>query len=150
MKKHRAMIFIIILLVITGIMAMVYLNDREDIPENAIELSVRSESQYIDIEKIKYENVSGSRVNGKGEKIEVNASGLSLEKVLNDDGITEYDTISVVADDAYSAEITAKEMQDGLEAYLIQEEGEERLRLVVFGDKDSKRSVSNVAQIVVE
>lgn len=150
MKKHRAMIFIIILLVITGIMAMVYLNDREDIPENAIELSVRSESQYIDIEKIKYENVSGSRVNGKGEKIEVNASGLSLEKVLNDAGITEYDTISVVADDAYSAEITVKEMQDGLEAYLIQEEGEERLRLVVFGDKDSKRSVSNVAQIVVE
>ena len=57
---------------------------------------------------------------------------------------------SVVADDSYSAEITAEEMGNAVEAYLIQEEGESRLRLIVFGDKDSKRSVSNVAQIIVE
>ena len=150
MKKLRAKLCIIILLIITGMIALIYLNGREDVPENAIEVKYEEETQYMDVEKLEYAEVSGTRVNGKGEEIEVKAQGVSLEKILKDIKITECETISVVADDAYNAEIAGEELQAGLEAYLIQEEGEERLRLVVFGDKDSKRSVSNVVQIIVK
>ena len=146
MKKHRAIIIIVILVIITGIIAMMHFNTREEVPEGAIEVSFGEETYVVDIHELSYEQVTGTRVNGKG----VEASGILLENVLEGVGITEYSKVSVVADDSYSAEITAEEMGNAVEAYLIQEEGESRLRLIVFGDKDSKRSVSNVAQIIVE
>lgn len=150
MKKHRAIIFIVIMFVITGIMTLLHFKSREEIPENAIEIIYEEETYMIDITELDYKEVSGIRVNGKGEEIEVRALGIALKAVLDEAKITEYDMVSVVADDAYSAQITAEEIQDGLESYLIQEDGEERLRLVVFGDKDSKRSVNNVVRIIVE
>ena len=149
MKKHRAIIFIVILLAVTGVMAWIHFNTREDVPEGAIEVVYGEEKQILDISKLDYEQVSGTRVNGKGEEIEINAPGISVKDVLGELGITKYGAVSVVADDAYSADILGEEIENGLEAYFIQEEGEARLRLVVLGDKDSKRSVSNVAQIVV-
>jgi len=150
MKKHRAIIFIVILVIITGIIAMIHLHTREEVPEGAIEVSLGEETYVVDIQELSYEQVTGTRVNGKGEEKTVEASGILLKNVLEGVGITEYGKISVVADDSYSAEITAEEMENAVEAYLIQEEGESRLRLIVFGDKDSKRSVSNVVQIIVD
>ena len=150
MKKHKAIIFIVILLVITGILGVVHLKTRDAVPEGAIEIVSLDETQIVDITKLGYEEVSGTRVNGKGEEIAIEALGIYLGTVLEDAGIKEYETLSVVADDAYSVELSAVEIADGLEVYLIQEEDEVRLRMVVFGDKDSKRSVSNVAQIIVK
>ena len=150
MKKHRAIIIIVILVIITGIIAMMNLHTREEVPEGAIEVSFGEETYVVDIHELSYEQVTGTRVNGKGEEKTVEASGILLENVLEGVGITEYSKVSVVADDSYSAEITAEEMGNAVEAYLIQEDGESRLRLLVFGDKDSKRSVRNVAQIIVE
>ena len=69
---------------------------------------------------------------------------------LEEADVTEYEEVSVVADDGYNAELSFIEIADGIEAYLIQEEGEESLRLVVLGEKDSKRSVSNVTRIIIE
>lgn len=149
MKKHRAIIFVVILLIITGIIAMIHFNTREDVPEGAIEVSFGEETYVVDISKLSYETVTGVRVNGKGEEKTIEASGILLGDVLLDVGITEFGEVSVIADDAYSAELTWEEVMDSSKAYLIQEEGEERLRMIVFGDKDSKRSVSNVAQIAV-
>ena len=150
MKKHKAIIFIIFLLVLTGILSAVHLKTRNTVPEGAIEIVSGDEAQIVDITKLDYEEVSGTRVNGKGEEIEVNAPGIYFGTVLEEAGISRYETVAVIADDAYSAEFSFTEIADGIEIYLIQEEGEERLRLVVFGEEDSKRSVSNVAQIIVK
>ena len=150
MKKYRAIIFIVLLMLITGVMAALHLKSREEVPEGAIEVSYGEEKYIVDIHELAYENVSGIRVNGKGEEIPVEGAGILLKDLLAKLEITEFVTVSVVADDAYSADVTAEEIKNNIEAYLIQEEGEERLRLVVFGDKDSKRSVSNVAQIIVK
>ena len=150
MKKYRAIIFIVLLMLITGVMAALHLNSREVVPEGAIEVSYGEEKYIVDIHELAYENVSGIRVNGKGEEIPVEGAGILLKDLLAKLEITEFVTVSVVADDAYIADVTAEEIKNNIEAYLIQEEGEERLRLVVFGDKDSKRSVSNVAQIIVK
>ena len=150
MRKHRAVIFIVILLIVTGIMTMLHFNTREEVPEGAIGVVSGEDTCIIDIHELVYEQVTGTRVNGKGEEKEVNASGVLLKNVLAEAGITEYEKVSVVADDAYSVEVSAEEVEDETKIYLIQDEEEVRLRLIVFGDKDSKRSVSNVAQIIVE
>ena len=150
MRKHRATIFIIILLIITGVVAAIHLGTREEVPEGAIEVVCGEEKNIIDITKLDYEQVTGTRMNGKGEEIEIDAPGIYFGSFLEEAGVTEYEMVSVVADDGYSAELSFIEIADGIEVYLIQEEGEARLRLVVLGEKDSKRSVSNVAQIIVE
>ena len=150
MRKHRAVIFIVILLIVTGIMTMLHFNTREEVPEGAIGVVSGEDTCIIDIHELVYEQVTGTRANGKGEEKEVNASGVLLKNVLAEAGITEYEKVSVVADDAYSVEVSAEEVEDETKIYLIQDEEEVRLRLIVFGDKDSKRSVSNVAQIIVE
>ncbi len=67
---------------------------------------------------------------------------------LAQEHITGYSKVSVVSDDSYSAELTADEVKEDGKVYLLNEE--DSLRLVVFGDENSKRSVSNVVQIVVE
>ena len=61
----------------------------------------------------------------------------------------EYEKVTVVSDDSYSAEVLKEEVEEGTRAFLILGD-ENELRLVVFGDTNSKRSVSNVAQVVVE
>ena len=150
MKKNKALLMIGVLLAITVFAAIAHLSIRKNVPESAIEVLAGEESQIVDIAELAYEQVTGIRVNGKGEEKEISTSGILLKSVLAEAGITEYAKVSVVADDAYSVDILAKEVTDNTKVYLIQEEGEERLRLIVFGDEDSKRSVSNVMQIIVE
>jgi len=150
MKKHRAVVFIIILLVITGIASVIHLRTRNEVPEGAIEVISGEDTYIVDIAKLTYEQVTGTRVNGKGEEKEVNASGILLKEVLAEAGITEYGIVSVVADDAYSVEVSAEEVDKPSSVYLIQDEEDVRLRLIVFGDKDSKRNVSNVVQLIVK
>ena len=149
MKKHKVKIFVIALLILTIIAALVHLNTREAVAEGTLLISAGGETITVDISKFDYEQVTGTRVNGKGEERTVDAPGITLKNVLARENIQDYTKVTVMADDSYSAEITAEEVEDGSKAFLIVEE-ENELRLVVFGDTNSKRSVSNVAQIVVE
>ena len=96
MKKHRAIIIIVILVVITGIIAMMHLHTREEVPEGAIEVSFGEETYVVDIHELSYEQVTGTRVNGKGEEKTVEASGILLKNLLEGVGITEYGKVSVV------------------------------------------------------
>ena len=65
MKKHRAIIFITILLIITGIMTMIHLRTREEVSEGAIEVTSGEDTSIVDITELSYETVTGIRVNGK-------------------------------------------------------------------------------------
>lgn len=56
----------------------------------------------------------------------------------------------VTAADEFSAVLTAQEVTEEGRVYLLREEGEERPRLIVFGDADSKRRVKDVARIEAE
>lgn len=144
MKTRKTLIFITVLLAITGIVAFAHLSTREEVPENGIQVTVGEEKVILNIEKLSYEEVTGTYVTGKGEEREVNSPGILVKDVLSEAGVENYTIVSVVADDSYSVEITDEDS----EAYLIREE--ESLRLIVFGDKDSKRNVKNVVEIIVE
>ena len=110
---------------------------------------VRDQSISLDISKFDYQQVSGIRMNGKGEEIPVEGLGVAIKDVLTQAKVNEYELVRVISDDSYSAEISAEEVADSTKAFLLLDE-ENELRLVVFGDTNSKRSVSNVVQIVVE
>ena len=150
MKNHKPLLIIGLLLTITMVVACIYFVTREDVPEDVMQVIVGEKTYTVDISGLDYQYVNGTRVNGKGEEKEVRAQGVLVKDILAELEITGFESISIVADDAYHVEISKDEVYNDTKVYLIQEEREERLRLVVFGDKDSKRSVSNVAQILVE
>ena len=149
MKKHKVIIFTVVLILLTVAAAVIHLNTREVVAEGSLLLISGDKELALDISEFAYEQVNGVRVNGKGEEIPVEGFGVAVKEVLAQAKVTEYERIKVISDDSYQAEMSAEEVEDGTKAFLILDE-EKKLRLVVFGDTNSKRSVSNVAQIVVE
>ena len=149
MKKHKALIFVIGLLLLTAVAAGAHLLTRDQVTEGTVQLIHGEKTYELEIGELDYKEVTGTRMNGKGEEIPVKASGILLKDVLELKSIVGYSKVKVVSDDSYSAELTVEEVKNDTKAYLLHEE-EGKLRLVVFGDKNSKRSVSNVMQIVVE
>ena len=80
-----------------------------------------------------------------GKSTEVVISDLVLEQVEIPAGVQ----ATVTADDEYNATVTAEELAAPGKVYLMmQEEG--GIQLVVFGDANSKRNVSNVKRVMVE
>ena len=148
MKSNKIKIFSAILVVCMLIFAVVHLTSREEVPEHALQIQVGEETELVDLTKLQYEHVTGVRVNGKGEEIPVDGQGILLREILVQENIEEFSEVTIVADDSYQVEVTAEEISEEGKVYFLYEE--ESLRLVVFGDENSKRSVSNVVQIIVE
>ena len=148
MKKSKVVFLIFLLVVLTGVLAAVHLTTRDKVGENEVQLTYQDKTYSVEYKKLDLEQVTGTRVNGKGEEKKVEAAGILLRKLLEEKNIEEYSQVTVVSDDSYSAKIAAEEIKEEEKAYLLLQE--EELRLVVFGDENSKRSVSNVKQIVVE
>jgi len=146
-KGNKAMLLIVVLAIVTVIAAIVHLSTREDVAKGTIQLVMAEETSTIAISELELEQVTGTRVDGKGDEHEVSAPGISLKNLLSLEGVGEYAEIQVIADDSYAAVLKKSELDEKDNAYLILKE--ESLRLIVFGDSNSKRSVSNVAQIVV-
>jgi len=149
MKTSKIKVFTIALIMITIFAALLHLNTRKVVAVGTIQLSVGGKTVTVDISKLDYVQVTGTRMNGKGEEQIVDGPGIALKDLLSGQKIQNCTKVVVVSDDSYNAELTAEEVADGSKAFLIVEE-ENELRLVVFGDTNSKRSVSNVVQIVVE
>lgn len=149
MKSKKAVVMAFILAVFTCITAFIHISTRNVAEEGMIQILYNEEIHSIAIEQIDYEKVTGIRVNGKGEEQTVDALGVLFKNILEDEGVCEYSEVNVISDDSYSATLTAEEVNIEEKVYLICEE-EGQLRLIVFGDKNSKRSVSNVVRIIVE
>lgn len=148
MKKSKVVFLILILVVLTGVLSVVHLTTRNKVGDYEVQLTYKDKIYSVEYKKLDLEQVTGTRVNGKGEEKKVEAPGILLREVLEEKDIEEYSQVTVVSDDSYSAQIAVEEIKEEEKAYLLLEE--EELRLVVFGDENSKRSVSNVKQIVVE
>lgn len=148
MKKHKASILFITLAILVGITAWLHLTSRQEVAGGTVLITADGQTNTVQLDKLHYEPVSGVRVNGKGESIPVEGEGISVKDLLESQNITSYSMVTVTSDDSYYAELTAEEVLEVGRAYLLLEDS--TLRLVVFGDENSKRSVSNVVQIVVQ
>lgn len=148
MKSKKVVLFIGVLVLLTVLAAVVHLSIREQVPEHSVLVTTSEKEYLVDIKTLDYEPVSGVRMNGKGEEIPVEGDGIAASKLLSHLDITEFSKITIIADDSYSAEVTADEIKEKGKVFFLLEE--DTLRLVVFGDKNSKRSISNVVEIQVE
>ena len=149
MKKNRLIIFALILVIITAFTAVLHLSTRDEVAEGYLKLTIGENEMMVDLNDFEYEQLSGVRVNGKGEEIPMEGEGILMRDLLKSIGAEDYKKVRIVADDSYIAEVNEEEvLEDGKVCLFLQEEG--GLRLVVFGDENSKRSVSDVVQIIIE
>ena len=147
-KKEPVKIIIIALILITAAVAVFYLTTRPAVPEGTLRIESGGRVIELPLERLAFGSVHGTTVNGKGEERIIDAQGVLLERVLREAGISEFSEVTVTADDAYNAVVTAEEIAEPDRVYLIRQD-EGGLRLIVFGDSNSKRSVSDVASLSV-
>ena len=145
--KKRIVITICALLALTAVIASVYLLTREKVPENSLLVKTQNGSVSLSINDLELSDVSGETVNKKGETKKIEAKGYSLSDIPELAGISEYSEVCVFSDDEYNASVSSDELSDHGKAWLITED--EGLRLIVFGDSDSKRNVKNVVRIEI-
>ena len=88
-------------------------------------------------------------INGKGEEQPISARGASLREILEEVGIEAKVMAKVIASDEYSAAVSAVDIAAEDKVYIILGENG-RLRMIVFGDPDSKRDVNDIERIEVE
>ena len=145
MKNRKLMMIALVLVAVLAVFAVLHLGGREQVAAQTVQLTAQGRIHEISLSDLSLEPVSGIRINGKGEQIPVEGEGISLPKLLEQYKVEADSSITVVSDDSYSAVVAAGEAEN---AHFLLEEGE--LRLIVFGDSDSKRSVSNVKKIAVD
>lgn len=148
-KAEPVKIMIIVLVLLTAIVAVFYLTTRPTVPENTLRIETGSQVIELPLERLEFSPVRGMVVNGKGEERTVDAQGVLLSEILREAGIEEFSEVTVTAEDAYNASVTAEEAAAPDRVYLIRQD-EGGLRLIVFGDSNSKRSVSDVAFLSVK
>ena len=118
-------------MLLTAVFAFLHLTART--PEVSGEIIINGQSVHIG--DLPLEPVTGTVVNGKGQKTQIDAPGIALSELFGSD-------VTVTAADSYRAEVKKGELAD---AFLILDG--DSLRLVVFGDADAKRNVKNVAEV---
>ena len=144
----RIGLFLVFLLVAATVFATLHFSKTEKPEEGTVSLYYHGKQERILISNLPLEPVEGIRVNGKGEEIKIEGEGILLSRLLSDYKVEEYVRVKLTASDSYSATVTKEEIEEPQKVYLLWEE--DGLRLVVFGDPDSKRSVSEIVQISVE
>ena len=145
--KIKIIIIISILLAVTAVIAAVYAFSRTKVENGSILLKTDSGDKTISFSELPLSKVEGETVNKKGETKKISTTGYPVSDIPSLAGITEYSELSVFSDDEYHADISKDELAGSDRAWLIWEN--DSIRLVVFGDSDSKRNVKNVVRIEI-
>lgn len=148
--KKKIIAILAILAALLLVLTAVRLITREQIPEGALAVHMGEKTSYITLDQLNSQQITGTLINGKGQEKQVDASGVPLKSVLEAAKIPaeQIHTVTLTADDAYSAEIKAEELEEN-KVYLAREE-DGSVTLVVFGDSNSKRQVHNVVSLDVQ
>lgn len=144
--KKKTIVILSVLTVMLLALSILRLISREKIPEGALAVHFGEKTTYISLDGLTAQPISGIIINGKGQEKQVEAVGVPLKTLLKKVNIPtdRISTVIVEAEDAFTAEIAAEEL-DQERVYLVQEENS--ISLVVFGDTNSKRQVHNVVSI---
>lgn len=152
MKKNLILNIMIALVLATAVLAAVHLTTRPAEEAGAVPITCNGKTVSVPLSKFPLQDVSATVVNGKGEEKTMEGKGTPLSEALAQAGVdlAAARQVTVYASDEFSAVLTAREVAEEGRAYLMQEEGKERPRLIVIGDPDSRRQVKDVARIEVE
>ena len=146
MKNRISVRLIAALLIVTALAAAWHFHSQPRSLPGAVSVFHEGRSAYVQTSGLPVSRISGTVVNGKGETRDIDADGIRLSDLLEKAGIDTYDALSVIASDEYRAVLAP----DDLPNAVLLPESDDRLRLIVFGDPDSKRNVSDVVRIEVQ
>ena len=152
--KRTHLIITAVLVLMTALIAFFYLKNRHQAPEGNLAILYEDKETQVDPFSLPLTEVKGTTVNGKGEQKKISEEGVTLSDVLSLAGISkgDYSAVRVVSSDEYAAEISAEEIDSDKIAFLIRDKADndtELIRLIVFGDSNSKRQVKDVVRIEV-
>ncbi len=152
-RKNREVIALVItgsvFLIMIIILGIAYSTNRANIVPVSVIVRSRTKSATISRDTIHLERVEGVLINGKGEEQPISARGTPLREILEEVGIEAKVMAKVIASDEYSAAVSAVDIAAEDKVYIILGENG-RLRMIVFGDPDSKRDVNDIERIEVE
>lgn len=148
MKNKKLLLAIAVLVTVTAVLAVIHLNNSPEVNAGDLLILQGSNESCVTIRPQQLVPVTGTLVNGKGDQIPVDSMGLALVDVLGLAGFEALSDVIVTARDEYSAEVTAEELAAPGKVYLtVETDG--TFRLVVFGDCNSKRNVSDVIKLTL-
>lgn len=147
MKKSYCALLLALVLT-TAILAINHLNNRADAEPGTLLVLAGERRIEIDIGELEHTAVQGTIVNGRGEARTIETEGVALVDVLDAAEVETFEAVRVVAADEYSATVAAEELITPGKVWLIQEEAS--VRMIVFGDADSRRDVKHVERIEVK
>lgn len=149
--SKKLKIGIVILLVITCIVAVIHINNQEEVAC----MVIRNGGQDIPVSfaDLRKGEFSGELVDGKGTVTAHSYTGILLKDLLSAKGINpaEFTVLKVTSVDNYSVEFTGDEIRtDGTVYAAVVADGQpiegidpgtEGVQIIVFGDSNSKRCV---------
>lgn len=147
MKKRTPVLPVIVLLLLgCGILTALHLGTRVSVPETTLSLEYDGERMEVPLDRFTWTEVRATIRNAKGEPLEIRTQGILLSELLAEAELSAFTNVTVAADDEYRAEVSADELAG--DVYLLQQE-DGGVQLVVLGDADRKRNVSDVVRIIV-
>ena len=151
MRKRIILLLILILAVAVALLAVLHLTGDRIVEQGKVEIIQKDQKWFLGKSDIARIPVKGELVNGKGERVNIDAKGSLLADVLTSVGIdpAEVDDLRITSQDEYSAEISGEELLEAGKVYLVSDD-DGTFTLIVFGDSNSKRKVKNVARIEVD
>ena len=149
MTKKKTLVLLAFLVLVTGTLAVIHQSNRPEVEEGTMLIEYRGNVMPLSLDRVTLVPVEGILVNGKGEEMPISGEGFLLSEVLKKANIIDFQQAAVTAADEYSAVVTAEEIAAADRVYLMKQE-EGGIRLVVFGDSNSKRNVTNVMRLSVE
>ena len=144
MKKKTLLIILAVLVVLAAVLAVIVSRNQPQKAVSEVIIVQNGKQTKVDLGKLDLTDVKATVTRASGKTLEIDAKGLEMRKLL--EKYSGYTTLTVLAEDNYTAEIKADELQTEKNVYLIIGE-ENKPRLVVLSDSNAKRDVKNVLTI---
>ncbi len=144
MNKKTLIVILTVLVVLAAVLAVIVSNNQPRKAVSEVIIVQNGKQTRVDLGKLDLTDVKATVTRARGKTLEIDAKGLELRSLLEE--YSGYTTLKVSAEDNYTAEIKADELQTDNNVYLIIGE-ENKPRLVVLSDSNAKRDVKNVLTI---
>ena len=144
MKKKTLIIILAALVVIAAVLAIIVSKNQPSKSVSEVIIMQGGKETKVDLGKLQLTDVKATVTRANGKTIEIDSKGIELKDLLAE--YSGFTTITVNAEDNYSAELKADELQTEKNVYLILGE-ENKPRLIVLSDSNAKRDVKNVLSL---
>ena len=117
MKKKTLLIILAVLVVLAAVLAVIVSRNQPQKAVSEVIIVQNGKQAKVDLGKLDLTDVKATVTRANGKTLEIDAKGLEMRKLL--EKYSGYTTLTVSAEDNYTAEIKADELQTEKNVYLI-------------------------------